>query len=114
MSDAELPKTKHVLITTAVVVRMPEGETESLAHAEPLAEKMRVAIEDAFQGASDVHYPSAMSFLWLDETVENAGQCAKCECWVSDYTRSDALIGIGSGRSLGDHWLCDECDSLGE
>jgi hypothetical protein len=114
VSEPAHPKVRHVLITTAIVVRMPDGDDDGFTYAEPFTDKMREAIVDAFRGSPAVEYPEAMTFVWLDEPDVNVGRCAGCDCWVSDYTRPETLQGIAGGRLISGRWLCDECETFGE
>lgn len=112
MSDPAPPQPRHVLITTAIVVQVPEGD--GFEDVEPFADTLRKAITDAFRGSPAVEYPEAMSFIQLEEAYVNVGKCAECGCWVSDYTKPETLEGIPGGRVVDGRWLCDECETFGE
>jgi hypothetical protein len=105
--------TKPVLVTTAIIVHVPDDDAEGFTFMEPFADGLRQAIERQFRGSPVVEYPGAMTFDWLDASVLNVGKCADCGCWVSDYTRPDELKGIAAGRSIEGRWLCDECETFG-
>ncbi len=104
---------RSVLITTAIVVHVPDGADDGFTPVEPFADMLRKAIEDVFRGVSAVEYPTAMTLEWLDELEMNVGKCERCGCWVSDYSQPEDLKGIPGGRKIDGRWLCDECETSG-
>lgn len=114
MSIPANPKPRHILITTAIVVRIPDEDDEGFTYAETFSNKMREAIVDTFRGTPEVEYPQSMSLVWIDDPDLNVGRCEECNRWVSDYTRPETLQGIVAGRSVGGRWLCDECETYGD
>jgi hypothetical protein len=104
---------KPVLVTTAIIVHVPDDDSEGFTFVEPFAAGLRQVIGREFHGSPVVEYPGAMTFDWLDASVLNVGKCAGCGCWVSDYTRPDELKGIAAGRWVGGRWLCDQCETFG-
>lgn len=105
-------RTRPVLITTAIVVHVPDGGDDFTA-AEPYGDRLRDAIAKAFDGAPEVEYPDVLSFVRLDDPEMNAGKCERCGCWCSDYTMPDELEGLPFGRRVDGLFLCDECEVFG-
>src|SRR5262245_60953877 len=105
---------KPVLITTAIIVHVPDEAVEDgFTYVEPFADQMRDAIASAFPDSIRVEYPASLDMEWLDDPETNIGKCSACGCWVSDYTRDDYLKGVTAGRVVDGRWLCDECQLFG-
>jgi hypothetical protein len=105
---------KPVLVTTAIIVHVPDDDDEGFTFVEPFADRLSEAIQREFRGSPVVEYPAAMCFEWLDSSVVNVGKCVECGCWVSDYTQPEELKGIPSGRSVEGRLICDECETFGD
>jgi hypothetical protein len=105
---------KPVLITTAIIVFVPDDDDSEFEFVEPYAQRLREAIQQAFQETKIVDYPASMQYEWIDGEDANVGRCAKCGCWVTDYTREDELKGLPPGRVSNGQLLCDECETFGD
>src|SRR5947208_1691842 len=105
--------TRPVLITTSVIVHVPEETQEDFTFVEPLSVKLRQTIKEAFEQVPEAEYPGVTDLnpIWIEGT--NIGRCDRCGCWVTDYTRPDQLPGIPGGRRIGGDWVCDECEVFG-
>jgi hypothetical protein len=106
-------RSRPVLVTTAIVVHVPEDREGGFNLVAPYADRLRQAIAEAFRQTPEVEYPEAMEFRDISDESENAGRCARCGGWISDYTRPDCLTGIGSGRRINGTFLCDQCETFG-
>jgi hypothetical protein len=106
-------RTRPVLVTTAIVVHMPEDREDGFTFVEPYGERLRRAIEGAFRQSPEVEYPGAIEFRDLSDQTENVGRCERCGDWISDYTRPDYLMGLGGGRRIDGVFLCDQCETFG-
>jgi hypothetical protein len=105
--------TKPVLITTSIVVQVPDEASEDFVFSYKYGDLLSDAIKSAFRDTPIVEYPAALDFVWLDLEDVNVGRCEQCGCWVSDYTKPDELKGIPGGRFTDGKWLCDECETFG-
>ena len=105
--------TRPVLVTTAIIVHMPEDRDDGLTFVEPFGDKLLHAIKEAFHETPEVEYPGVMEFqpIWIEGT--NIARCAKCGRWMSDYTQLDYLAGVSGGRLVNGNYLCDECETFG-
>ena len=106
-------RTRPVLVTTAIVVHVPEDREGGFNLVAPYADRLRQAIAEAFRQTPEVEYPKALDFRFLSDETENVGRCELCGVWISDYTRPDCLTGIGSGRRINGTFLCDQCETFG-
>ena len=104
---------KPVLISTALIVHVPDEHAETFTYAEAFADQMRDAIANAFQSSPFVEYPSCMNLEWVDAPDTNIGKCSECDGWVTDYSQPYELKGIPAGRLREGKWICDECETFG-
>jgi hypothetical protein len=105
--------TRPVLVTTAIIVHMPEDRDDGFTFVEPFGDKLLHAIKEAFHETPEVEHPEAMEFqpIWIEGT--NIARCEKCGTWMSDYTKPDNVAGVSGGRRINGKYLCDECETFG-
>lgn len=107
---AVIHMSKPVLITTAIIVHVPDEHAETFTYAESFGDEMRDAIEKAFQDSPFVEYPGCVAMEWVDAPDANIGKCSECNRWVTDCYE---LKGIPAGRLRDGQWICDECENFG-
>ncbi len=64
------------------------------------------ALEQQLEAALPLEVVSART---IQMTGENFGKCARCEAWVSDFRRKDAVREFSPGAKMDGKWLCDLC-----
>lgn len=106
-------RTRPVLVTTAIIVHVPEDREDGFTFAEPYGDRLLQVIEEAFRQTTEVEYPKALDFRFLSDETENVGRCDQCGVWISDYTQPDYLMGINAGRRTNGRLLCDQCETFG-
>jgi hypothetical protein len=106
-------RTRPVLVTTVIVVHVPEDREDGFTSVEPYGDRLRQAIAEAFRQTPEVEYPESMEFRDISDKSENVGRCERCGAWISDYTQPDYLMGIGGGRRINGTFLCDQCETFG-
>ena len=108
-------KTESVLISVSIIVTapaldpLPDGEVvdsvlEDFCGA--VAERLGASVTD-LKRESWFEEDSGVNFNYLSE--ENAGHCAKCGRWTSDYDAPDFLDRLMIGKTIEGELLCDEC-----
>src|SRR5215204_7722459 len=101
---------KPVLITTALIVHVPDEHADTFTFVESFADQLRDAIANAFQNSPFAEYPGCQNMEWVDAPDANIGKCSECNCWVTDYSQPDGLKGIPQGQLRDGQWICDECE----
>jgi hypothetical protein len=96
---AVIKMSKPVLITTALIVHVPDEHADTFTFVEPFTDQFCDAIEKAFQDSPFVEYPRCVAMEWVDAPDANIGP--------------DGLKGIPSGRLREGQWICDECETFG-
>jgi hypothetical protein len=110
---AVIKMSKPVLITTALIVHVPDEHADTFTFVEPFTDQFCDAIEKAFQDSPFVEYPRCVAMEWVDAPDANIGKCSECNCWVTDGSQPDGLKGIPAGRLREGQWICDECETFG-
>ena len=105
---------KLVLITTAILVHVPDDVDEGFTFVEPFYEKLSGAIRREFEGSPLVEYPGVTDCEWVDLPGVNLGKCCECHRWVTEYMKPDDLKGIAGGRTVEGRLICDECEFFGD
>ena len=110
-----MAKTESVLISASVIVTapmneaLPNGEVIDNvleAFCDAAAERLRASVP-ALKDERWFEEDQGVNFHYLSE--ENAGHCAKCGRWMSDYDAPDFLDLLMLGKTVAGELLCDEC-----
>ena len=116
-----MPKTESILISVSVVVaapvseNLPDDDTFDAVQDEfidAVSERLGASAPalkgepwfEEYQGVT-FHYLSAEGH----HAEKNAGRCASCGRWMSDYDAPDFLDLLRIGKTIEGKLLCDEC-----
>ena len=116
-----MPKTESVLISVSIIVAAPVSETFS---EEDVFDSVQDAFFDLVSERLSASVPALEQEPWFEEyqgvayhylsaeghhAEKNAGRCAKCGRWMSDYDAPDFLDLLRIGKTVAGELLCDEC-----
>ena len=102
-----------VLLTTSIIVDVPDDEDGSSPRMESVHERLVAAVAGAFEGDDSIKAVGTVAYDWLSHSATNAGKCAECERWVSNRELSNELRGLPSATVVDGNLLCDECRCFG-
>ena len=116
-----MAKTESVLISASVVVTaptneaLPDGEVIDNvleAFCDAVAERLRASVP-ALEGEPWFEEDQGVTFHYLSaeghHAEENAGHCAKCGGWTSDYDAPGFLDLLMIGKTIEGKLICDQC-----
>jgi hypothetical protein len=100
-----------VLINTAVIVELPEGEDEDTHHErlDTIRAALVKAVEEVAATQTACRPTRCCGHHYLGDEGENAFRCSRCGIWATDFDRPDRIGGIPEGCVKNGVFVCWSC-----
>lgn len=116
-----MEETESVLVSVSIVVKAPvtrplpeDAMTDRLQEEflNAVADRLQTCV-DGLRGEPWFEEDTGVNFHYLSQTSpaaeKNAGRCASCGRWTSDYNAPDFLDQLALGKIIDGRLLCIEC-----
>ncbi|UWG96255.1 hypothetical protein LPY66_15295 [Dehalobacter sp. DCM] len=98
---------KTVLINASYLVEIDEAEINKDNGQFEQIENL-ISKDIMFEDRVLVEWESTSSIV-LDPSTLNCGRCSKCNRWVTDREKLDAITQLCNGATVDGQLLCDDC-----
>ena len=99
---------RNVLITTSIIATI-QPETDLHRILGEISDQLLSAVDSEFQTSANIETSQTSSFHCLDEPEANCDRCARCECWMTNGKKPDAIPGLPNGSIYEEKPVCDIC-----
>jgi hypothetical protein len=113
MSEID-PERRKVLLSTSILVDLPEDEDKANERACDFDERLRESVAAAFQNVEFAEPTGVVAFDWLAEPGTNVGKCARCNCWVTNRKEPRELRGLATATIVNGELICDQCFDIAD
>jgi hypothetical protein len=100
---------RKVLLTTSIIVDLPENDDDVFERVEPICEKLRTVVESLFNDDESVQATGVIAYDWFGEPTTNVGRCTRCNEWVTNREKPHELRGLSSATLVDGKLVCDQC-----